>query len=126
MLVVLSVAAYLTFVLVTILFFDFDVNFDVRMMSPIYVLVAITAAVAGEKLFTVAWKKQTYALALALTVSFLVLAAYSLLTMPVPRTAIPPSSGARAGPTRSVGHSPLRTRRCAHLLDVAGCKHVLF
>jgi hypothetical protein len=74
----LSVAAYLGFVFVTILFFDFDVNFDVRMMSPLYVLIVIAAAVAGQKLLSLPWKRPAYALALALIVSFLLLAAYSV------------------------------------------------
>jgi Dolichyl-phosphate-mannose-protein mannosyltransferase len=44
----LCVAAYLGFVLVTISFFDFDVNYDTRMMSPILVLTILFVATAGK------------------------------------------------------------------------------
>lgn len=44
----LCVAVYLAFVLVTISFFDFDVNYDTRMMSPVLVLAIIFFGTAGR------------------------------------------------------------------------------
>lgn len=44
----MCVAAYLGFVLLTISFFDFDVNYDTRMMAPVLVLTIIFVATAGR------------------------------------------------------------------------------
>ena len=76
-LVGLCVAAYLGFVLVTMLFFDFEVNFDVRMMSPVLVLLVIAGAVGGSSLFARPWSSTAKALASVLIVSFTLLAGYT-------------------------------------------------
>lgn len=45
------IAAYLAFVLLTIVLFDFDVQFDGRMLSPIFVLLVIFAAALAPAVF---------------------------------------------------------------------------
>lgn len=75
--VTLCVAAYMGFVLVTMMFFDFEVNFDVRMMSPIYVLLVVALVVAGQPLFARPWSSTTKALASVLTASLILLASDS-------------------------------------------------
>jgi 4-amino-4-deoxy-L-arabinose transferase-like glycosyltransferase len=77
LLVALCVAAYLGFVLVTMMFFDYEVNFDVRMMSPIYVLLVIAFAAAAPPVFARPWSSTTKALVGVLTVSLVLLASDS-------------------------------------------------
>ncbi len=75
---VLSVAAYAGFVLVTMLFFDYEVNFDVRMMSPVYVIVVVTLAALAPHVVTRPRSRAMRTLATMLVASFLALAAYSV------------------------------------------------
>ena len=77
LLVGLCVAAYVGFVLVTMMFFDFEVNFDVRMLSPIYVLLVIAFAAAAPPVFARPWSSTTKALVGVLTVSLVLLASDS-------------------------------------------------
>jgi len=76
-LVVMCIASYLGFVLVTMWLFDFEVNFDVRMMAPVFVLVVLALAAAAPVRFAHPWRGEARLLAAALALSFVMLAGYS-------------------------------------------------
>ena len=77
-LVVMCVASYLGFILVTMWFFDFEVNFDVRMMAPVFVLVVLAFAAAAPVRFVHPWRGETRLFAGALALSVVMLAGYSV------------------------------------------------
>ncbi len=78
-LVAACVSAYIGFVAVTTMLFDHDVNFDVRMMTPVYVLLVIVFAAAAAAFFARPRSWAATALGCALFVSFIALASYSVV-----------------------------------------------
>jgi len=78
-LVGLCVVAYLGFVFVTILFFDYDVQFDVRMMTPVFALLVIFLATVGKSLFARPVSRSGKLLAIAIVASVVLLASDTAL-----------------------------------------------
>ncbi|HXV12613.1 MAG TPA: hypothetical protein VEC56_00275 [Candidatus Krumholzibacteria bacterium] len=74
----LCAAAYLGFVLVTISFFDFDVNYDTRMMSPILVLVVVYLATVGRRAFARPMAAPAKLLVVLFGAALVLLAGYSV------------------------------------------------